>query len=103
MNHDYAVYMEPETLRLERLLPGPIEWHYRRLGKLERLALKKSHSDIRRALTKTWCKRLDAERQTIKAVRFHQHWVRTPSPSQARKGKTPEHQQKLRQELKCRW
>lgn len=99
-----AVWDEVLTIQppLGQVLPGPIEWHYRRLGKLERLGLKKSHSDIRRALARTWCARMDARKETVTAVRFYQNWVTTPSPSKRRKGIEPEIKRKLRQEVRCR-
>jgi hypothetical protein len=83
-------------------LPGPFEWHYRRLGKLERLGVKKSHSDIRRVLAKTWCKRLDEQKMPVKTIRIHQYWQPTPTMAQRRRGKMPKVKNKLRQEIKCR-
>ncbi|MEC7946808.1 MAG: hypothetical protein VX265_04525 [Myxococcota bacterium] len=87
---------------LGRLLPGPVEWHYRRLGKLERLGVKKSHSDIRRALTRTWCRRMHDDGTPITAVRILQYWQPTPTMSQRRRGRKPDVKHKVRQELKCR-
>ena len=83
-------------------LPGPVEWHYRRLGKLERLGVKKSHSDIRRVLARTWCQRMDADKQTLKKVRIHQYWQPTPTMAQRARGKMPAVKNKLRQEITCR-
>lgn len=97
---------QDETLVLQpplgQVLPGPVEWHYRRLGKLERLGVKKSHSDIRRALTRTWCRRMHEDERPITAVRILQYWQPTPTMSQRRRGRKPDVKHKVRQELKCR-
>lgn len=83
-------------------LPGPVEWHYRRVAKLERLGLGKKHSDIRRVLTKTWCKEHRDAGVPLKKVRIHQYWQPLPSMKKRRKGTMPDVKSKLRQELRCR-